>query len=169
MILCNIWCIEQLIRHVNYCNIFLYDAWNLHTYLFWAFGEKTPSLLFMLRKERSPFLCRICCDEIVFAKGLLRASAHFHSTQYCRRSASYPIFLLLMRYDVWCNVMRNDAMIWCNMMVMLNTHTRVHTGTHKTLHPLRDVFGVVKLCIPLGTTLGLLHLIFRWYLSSASP
>jgi hypothetical protein len=26
MTLCNIWCIEQLIRHVNYCNIFLYDA-----------------------------------------------------------------------------------------------------------------------------------------------
>jgi hypothetical protein len=38
-----------------------------------------------------------------------------------------------------------------------------------TLHPLRDVFGVFKLCIPLGTTLELLHLIFWWYLSSASP
>jgi hypothetical protein len=44
-----------------------------------------------------------------------------------------------------------------------------HTGTPKTLHPLGDVFGVSKLCIPLGTTLELLHLIFRWYLSSASP
>jgi hypothetical protein len=26
MILCIIWCMEQLITHVNYCNIFLYDA-----------------------------------------------------------------------------------------------------------------------------------------------
>jgi hypothetical protein len=26
MILCNIWCMEQLIRYVNYYNIFLYDA-----------------------------------------------------------------------------------------------------------------------------------------------
>jgi hypothetical protein len=45
-----------------------------------------------------------------------------------------------------------------------HTHTRPqpHTETHKTLHPLRDVFGVSKLCIPLGTTLELLHLIFWW-------
>jgi hypothetical protein len=54
----------------------------------------------MLRKERSPFLWPIYSDKIVLAKGLLRALAHFHSTNYCRRSASYPIFLLLMRYDV---------------------------------------------------------------------
>jgi hypothetical protein len=56
------------------------------------------------------------------------------------------------------------------MMVMTNTHThaRANTGTHKTLHPLRDVFGVFKLYIPVGTTLELLHLIFRWYLSFAS-
>jgi hypothetical protein len=46
--------------------------------------------------------------------------------------------------------------------------THAHIETLKTLHPLRDVFGVFKLCIPLGTTLELLHLIFRWYLSSAS-
>jgi hypothetical protein len=58
-------------------------------------------------------------------------------------------------------------------------HTRIHahTGTHKTLHPLKNDFGAsspyisveFKLCIPLGTTLELLHLLFRWYLSSASP
>jgi hypothetical protein len=52
-------------------------------------------------------------------------------------------------------------------MFMPNTHT--HTKTLKTLHPLGDVFGVFKLYILLGTTLELLHLIFRWYLSSASP
>jgi hypothetical protein len=28
---------------------------------------------------------------------------------------------------------------------------------------------VFKLCIPLGTTLELLHLLFQWYLISASP
>jgi hypothetical protein len=156
---------EQLIRHINCCNIFLCDAWNLRTYRFWAFDEKTHSLLFMLRKEGSPFYGKY--DKIV-PRSLLRVSAHFHSTKYCRRFASYPIFLSLMQYDVWCNVVRNDAMIWCNMMMMSNTHTRAHTGTHKTLHPLRNIFGIFKLCIPLGTTLELLHLIFRWYLSSAS-
>jgi hypothetical protein len=29
---------------------------TLHTYLFWAFGEKTPSLLFMLREEKSLYI-----------------------------------------------------------------------------------------------------------------
>jgi hypothetical protein len=29
----------------------------------------------MLRKERSPFLWQVCCDKIVLAEGLLRASA----------------------------------------------------------------------------------------------
>jgi hypothetical protein len=53
------------------------------------------------------------------------------------------------------------------MMFMPNTHA--HIETLKTMHPLRDVFGVFKLCIPLGTTLELLHLIFRWNLSFASP
>jgi hypothetical protein len=71
-----------------------------------------------------------------------------------------------------------------------HTHIHAQTGTHKTLHPLRNDFGVFKLCIPLGTTFGasspyisvvfklciplgmtleLLHLLFRCYLSSASP
>ena len=31
-----------------------------------------------------------------------------------------------------------------------DTHSHAHTGTH-------------KLCIPLGTTFELLHLLFRWY------
>jgi hypothetical protein len=69
---------------------------------FLSLRQKTPSLLFMLRKERSPFLWQIHCvilltdfpDKIVFAEGLLRAFAHFYSTNYCRRSASYPIFIV---------------------------------------------------------------------------
>ena len=65
-----------------------------------------------------------------------------------RRLASYSILVSLMQYDVWCNVMRNDVMVWCKMMRMPKTHT--HTGIH-------------KLCIPLGTSFELLHLLFRWY------
>jgi hypothetical protein len=61
-------------------------------------AKKTPSLLFMLHKERSPFYGE--SDKIVFSEGCLRGSAHFHSTKYCQRSASYSIFLPLMQYDV---------------------------------------------------------------------
>ena len=42
------------------CNLFLCDAWNFYcTYRFWAFGEKTPSLLFMLREEEFSFITTI--------------------------------------------------------------------------------------------------------------
>jgi hypothetical protein len=43
-----------------------------------------------------------------------------------------------------------------------------YLGGISALHPLRNDFGA-KLCIPLGTTLELLHPLLRWYLSSASP
>jgi hypothetical protein len=33
-------------------------------------------------------------NKIVLGEGLIRASAHFHSTNYCRRFASYPIFVV---------------------------------------------------------------------------
>ena len=37
---------------------------EIYTYRFWAFGEKTPSLIFMLRKERDPFFDK--ADKTVF-------------------------------------------------------------------------------------------------------
>jgi hypothetical protein len=43
-----------------------------------------------------------------------------------------------------------------------------YLGGIAAMHSLRNDFGA-KLCIPLETTLKLLHLLFRWYLSSASP
>jgi hypothetical protein len=43
-----------------------------------------------------------------------------------------------------------------------------YLGGISALHSLRNNFGA-KLCIPLGTTLELLHLLLRWHLSSASP
>jgi hypothetical protein len=87
-----------------------------------------------------------------------------------RRLASYSILVPLMQYDVWCNVMRNDVMIWCKMMRMPKTHPHAHTGTHKLYIPLRTTFELLhllfqwyKFCIPLGTSFELLHLLFRWY------
>jgi hypothetical protein len=41
-------------------------------------------------------------------------------------------------------------------------------GGISALHSLRNDFGA-KICIPLGTTLELIHLLLRWHLSSASP
>jgi hypothetical protein len=52
-------------------------------------AKKTPSFLFMLRKERSLFYGK--SDKIVIFEGFLRASVHFHPS-YCRRLALYPIF-----------------------------------------------------------------------------
>jgi hypothetical protein len=43
-----------------------------------------------------------------------------------------------------------------------------YLGGIAALHSIRNDFGA-KLYIPLGMTLELLHLLLRWYLSSASP
>jgi hypothetical protein len=43
-----------------------------------------------------------------------------------------------------------------------------YLGGYSALHSLGNDFRA-KLCIPLGTTLELLHLLLRWHLSSASP
>jgi hypothetical protein len=123
-----------------------------------------------------------CCRQkfflaykIVIAEGLLCALARcFIHHIFWEKHLSFFSILLLMRHDVWCNAMLNDAMIWCNMMFMPKICPQRNT---LTLHPLRDIFWVsspyisviFKLCIPLGTTLELLHLLFRWHLSSASP
>jgi hypothetical protein len=69
---------------------------------FLSLRRKTLSLLFMLRKERSPFYGKSIVillptdfpDKIVFPKGLLHASAHSHSTGYCRRFALCSIFAI---------------------------------------------------------------------------
>jgi hypothetical protein len=131
---------------------------TLHTYHFWAFGEKTPSLLFMLRKENDPcfvqnihasqrgipsFVTRLM--KLYFPKLTLCLSTFLFLRSIRRRSTLHSILILLMRYDVWCDAMRNDVMIWCKMILMPKTHT--HNGIH-------------KLCIPIGTTFELLHRLF---------
>jgi hypothetical protein len=54
------------------------------------------------------------------------------------------IWCMMWCYAKWCDdMMQNDA-------DTEDTHPHAHTGTH-------------KLCIPLGMTFKLLHLLFRWY------
>jgi hypothetical protein len=129
-------------------------------------------------KKHLPFFSCFVKKEIPSITSLIKLYFPKHTSclskfsfwrSICRRFASYSIFVPLMQYDVWCNVMRNDVMIWCEMMWMPKTHTHAYTGIHNTPHPLRNIFWVFKLCIPLGTTFELLHLLFRWHLSSAFP
>jgi hypothetical protein len=54
-------------------------------------------------KKEAPFMANLLTltdflDKIIFAEGFLRASAHFHPN-YCRRLASYPIFVV---DAIWC-------------------------------------------------------------------
>jgi hypothetical protein len=94
-----------------------------YTYHFWAFGEKTPSLLFMLRKNQWSIL----------VKSIINRSFHFRiwrwynfsTAIFCalslflqnnlRISISRRPFLrcwCIMMYDVvlckWCNAVQND-------------------------------------------------------------
>jgi hypothetical protein len=67
---------------------------------FLSLRRKTPSLLFMLRKEKNPSIAKLLYDivvdknfpgKIVIAEGLLCALVHFHSSCNCRRFASCSI------------------------------------------------------------------------------
>jgi hypothetical protein len=105
-----------------YINVimFLCDAWNLCTYHFRAFGEKIPSLLFMLHKEKLPplsieylILCHDYCIitlltkisllcKIVSAEGILCASTHcfiIHQI-FSEEHFSFSTISLLMRNDI---------------------------------------------------------------------
>ena len=139
--------------------IFLCEAWNLRTYRFWAASEKTPSLLFTLHKERkkSPFFVEATLNisswtlyKNTSAKGMSFVIGTFFRdslpkvyltswvSQYVWRSnfPSFPL-LLSMQNDVWCDVMQYDMMIWCKWYLCMN-----HKRKIKTLHPLRNDFGV---------------------------
>jgi hypothetical protein len=103
----------------------------------------------MLCKERSLLVTRLIKLYLPKLTSCIGTFLFWRSS--FRRWASYSILVSLMQYDVWCNAIRNDVMIWWkNDEDAEDTHPHAHTRTH-------------KLCIPLGTTLELLHLLFRWY------
>jgi hypothetical protein len=76
----------------------------------------------------------------------------------------------MMQHDVYAedtHPLENACRLCIPLKQLLSLFT-FYSGDISALHPLRNDFGA-KLCIPLGTTLELLHLLFRWHLSSASP
>jgi hypothetical protein len=102
----------------------------------------------MLCKERSLLVTRLI--KLIFPKLTSCLSTFLFWRSVCRRSASYSIrvidaiWCMMWCYAKWCDdMMQNDENVE-------DTHPHAHTGTH-------------KLCIPLGTTFELLHLLFRWY------
>jgi hypothetical protein len=123
----------------------------------------------MLRKNRSLLLWQGWWSCI--SRSLLRALAHFHFYE------AFAEDQLRVRFSChWCNMMY-DVML-CGMMwwydakwcqCRRHTPTRPHWNT-QALHPLRNDFWAsspftfrCKFCIPLGTTLELLRLLFRRY------
>jgi hypothetical protein len=88
-----------------YINVIYFFAMHeicVHT-IFEPSTKKIPSLLFMFRKEKNPYiekpLYHIVVDKkfprkIVIAECLLRALAHFHSSCNCRRFASCSILAI---------------------------------------------------------------------------
>ena len=146
-----------------------------HTYCFWAFGEKTPSLLFMLRKEKDPCFIKISMLHkegslllwqgwwSCISRSLLCALAHFHFYE------AFAEEQLRIRFSChWCDMMY-DVML-CKMMWWYDakndanaedSHPHAHTETH-------------NLCVPLGTIEVSLPFIFRFHrlffgVSSTSP
>ena len=139
--------------------------------------EKDPCFvaISMLRKNRSLLLWQGWWSCI--SQSLLRALAHFHFYE------AFAEDQLCIRFSChWCDMMY-DVMLckWCDDMMQNDTDAE-DTPTHphwntQAMHPLRNDFWAsspfifwcspfifrCKFCIPLGTTLELLRLLFRWY------
>ena len=131
----------------------------LHTYRFWVFDEKTPSLLFMLREEYPSFVkkfseailrrWRLC----LLVTTIFTLSNHTSEDQYC-----VP-FLCHMQHDVWCLCYAK----WCDDVMLRRWHLfrKIHTSPHNIF--ISALILRCKLCIPLGTSLELLRLLLRRY------
>jgi hypothetical protein len=157
--------------YIWWCNLFLCGAWNLRTYRFWATGKKTPSLLFTLHKEKILFSVeatfkiwrscrRSCIRKSLSSHRSCIVDTSFHislskidlNSRHVWRS-NFPSFSTISDdarwWMMWC------YLVWCDdMMQQILVHKR---------------FVKVRICIPLGMTLESLHLLLRWYFSSASP
>jgi hypothetical protein len=137
---------------------------------------KTPSLFFMLRKEKDPCFVTISMlrknrslllwqgwRSCIF-RSLLRALAHFHFYE------AFAEDQLRVRFSYhWCDMMY-DVMMMQNDVDAEDTHPHAHTETHKlytplgtTLEPCSPFIFWCKFCIPLGTSFELLRLLFRRY------
>jgi hypothetical protein len=68
--------------------------------LFLSLRRKTPSLLFMLRKERSPFLWRIYCVIKLYWPKVCFVPQHIFMQQIIAEDLLRTQSLLLMRFDV---------------------------------------------------------------------
>ena len=104
----------------------------LHTYCFWVFDEKTPSLLFMLREEELPFITTI--SEVSWKVLKLRRNilqgytSEINIVSPCDLAWFAPFskrfpedwyhisFLCHMQYDVWCLCYAKKMMWWCYAM-----------------------------------------------------
>jgi hypothetical protein len=157
-------CTEQtssICMYINVMYLFVMHEIYIHA-VFWAFGEKTPSLLFMLRKENFPYAI---VDEgwphvvqYVCRRYMLCYNTFFlWFDKYFWRS-NFPSSLRLFGDAKWC-MMQCYAM-WYDGMMQNDVYAEDKKNPHE---------HTSRLCIPLGTTLESFHLLLRRYFSSASP
>ena len=113
---CNIWYSWVLnVMCIWLCNLFLCDAWNFYcTYHFWAFGEKTPSLLFMLRKENLLCVTRIAIFLWWRISKLYENILWIHKKVLCCLSNEATLLLnlscALARFSLFQNILRRSML-----------------------------------------------------------
>ena len=164
----------------------------LHTYRFWVFDEKTPSLLFMLREEEFSFIATIPSVLMKNIQTSWKYLPKLHpENQYC-----IP-FLCHMQNDVWCLCYAKwcDDVMLCEVMLIPKIQTHPCNKTWFFYKPLlgasspftsaesalnfrcKPPLGAsspftsaksaltfrCKLCIPLGTTFELLLVLFSFF------
>ena len=128
---------QTLDIYIYECIEFLCDVWNLCTYHFWDFGEKTPSLLFMLRKEKSPFIAKLLRDTVVNTFLV---------------SLNLPKIYFVPQYTFIHQVIAEDFLRAQSLLLMWYYDTKM-MWCYDATNVNRKHFAIVRLCIPLGTTL----------------
>jgi hypothetical protein len=81
--------------------------------------------------------------------------------------------MFMPKAHIRTETLSDSASLWVRLLSLFT----LYFGGIQALYPLRNDFGAsspsisvaFKLWIPLGTTLELLHFLFRWYFGSAFP
>jgi hypothetical protein len=141
-------------------------------YLFVMHGIYVHTVLSLWRKNTFPsfhasqriefFLCHYwwwlaSCSSIYLPKAYVVLQHILSWSDKYFRSSNFPSFPRLSADAKWC-MMRCYA-IWYDGMMQNDVYAEGKNPLEYT----------PRLCIPLGMTLESLHLLLRWYFSSASP
>jgi hypothetical protein len=135
-------------KHLSFFSCVMKKKVPLLSVQYWVLCHSCCVVILLMK---IPFLCRS-----ISAEGISCATTHSFMIRYVFLKEPFSFFSMVCwwcKNDVWFDAMWYDGMMW-NDVYAEDKNPREYTP---------------RLCIPLETTLESLHLLLRWYFSSAFP